>query len=731
MGIRDSAAVRQAVKSVSLVRRRAGVVGRRLRERPLLTVLLAYSLLTVAFTYPVALNIARNPAGSPYFVWEVWWAQRSLVDLHMNLANVTSLYYPQGAYLPLLWTDLYTMVSALPLVLLCGPLVAYNLHFLATYVLTGFTTYLLCYHLTRRHWASFLGGMAFAFCSFRSHQAVHGHLNLMLTYWLPLYVLFLIKLFGRPSARNMVLCGIFLGLSVMSSPLHAAHFLIPCTVVFLAYETVADPGWLKNLRLVGGLAAAALVAIVWAGPLYVPLLMARAAGAVDYLSRHGVLAQSVDLLGFLVPSPSQPIVRSIPILSAPVDTLTPQSGYVPAYLGAVTLLLAVAAAWKVGRRLVLWWILTATGAVLAMGPLLQVHGEVVEQSVAGRMGLVVLPGALLTGLPFYDWIRGPDRFSELAMFGLAVLVAYGASVVLEAVRYRTVRWLMVGILTVLIPFELALYLPFPIPDMPIPDFYRALAADSEEYAILDIGSTWNHWGMYYQTVHRHPIVRGHSYRFPSEVKPYLAFMDQLVQPEPDIVNQGRITSVLNHLGIRYVVLQKLWLRPDIVREFIPFLTQAMGTPTYDDDQIAAFAVPVTEPAQRSPVIPYLLLGEQWHPIESVDGAPARWMVNDGTLFARVQQEGAYQLAFVAHPFREPRHLRIYVGDNLIAEYHVGGMQSYVTPAFTLKAGEWTPIRFHVPEGCEVPSEVMEGQEDQRCLSMMFQAVDVLPVEPGS
>jgi hypothetical protein len=76
-------------------------------------------------------------------------------------------------------------------------------------------------------------------------------------------------------------------------------------------------------------------------------------------------------------------------------------------------------------------------------------------------------------------------------------------------------------------------------------------------------------------------------------------------------------------------------------------------------------------------------------------------------------------------------LRIYVGDNLIAEYHVGGMQSYVTPAFTLKAGEWTPIRFHVPEGCEVPSEVMEGQEDQRCLSMMFQAVDVLPVEPGS
>lgn len=103
-------------------------------------------------------------------------------------------------------------------------------------------------------------------------------------------------------------------------------------------------------------------------------------------------------------------------------------------------------------------------------------------------------------------------------------------------------------------------------------------------------------------------------------------------------------------------------------------------------------------------------------------------VNDATLFVRVQRDGPYQLAFVAHPFREPRHLQTYVNENLIAEYHVGGMQSYVTPAFTLQAGEWTPVRFHVPEGCEVPSEVMEGQEDQRCLSMMFQAVDLDYVE---
>jgi hypothetical protein len=711
----------------SAATRWAAVARRRLQERPLLTVLLAYTLLSLAFTYPVALKIARTPAGSPYYLWSAWWGKRALIDLNIDLANLTSVYYPQGAYVPLLWTDLYQMVSPLPLLLLSGPLVAYNLHFLATYVLTGFTTYLLCYYLTRRHWASFLGGLVFAFCSFRSQQAILGHLNLMLTYWLPLYVLFVIKLFKRPSVRNATLCGVFLSLSVMSSPLHAAHFLIPGTAGFLAYETVANRRWLKDFRLVGGLGLATVITAVSVAPLYVPLLAARATGGVDYLSGRGVLAQSADLLAFFVPSPAQPLVRFIPRLSDLVEGLTPQSGYPPAYLGAVPLLLAAAAAWKVGRRLALWWMLAATGIVLAMGPLLQIRGQVVVRSVADRVGFVVLPGALLTGLPFYDWIRAPERFSELAMFALAVLTAYGASVVLDAASYRPVQWLIAGVLTALVPLELALYLPFPMPERPVPDLYTALAADDEEYGILDIGSTRNHWGMYYQTVHKHPIVRGHCYRFPSEVKPYLAFLDQLVQPTPDIVNQGRMTLVLSNLGIKYVVIHKQWLSPDTVQELVPFLSGAMGAPVYEDDLISAFVVRETN-ANEAGQVPFLLLGEQWHPIEAVGGMPARWMVNDGTIFVQVQQDGAYQLDFDAHPFGEPRHLQVYVNGGLIAEYHAGGMQSYVTPAFTLKAGEWTPIRFFVPEGCEVPSQVIEGQEDDRCLSMLFQAVDVLPVE---
>jgi hypothetical protein len=56
------------------------------------------------------------------------------------------------------------------------------------------------------------------------------------------------------------------------------------------------------------------------------------------------------------------------------------------------------------------------------------------------------------------------------------------------------------------------------------------------------------------------------------------------------------------------------------------------------------------------------------------------------------------------------------------------MQTYETPPFALPARGWVPLGFRVPEGCEKPSEVLEGSEDTRCLGILFQALDVFPAE---
>jgi hypothetical protein len=162
-----------------------------------------------------------------------------------------------------------------------------------------------------------------------------------------------------------------------------------------------------------------------------------------------------------------------------------------------------------------------------------------------------------------------------------------------------------------------------------------------------------------------------------------------------------------------------------VAEFRPFLSESLGEPAYDNDQITAFAVPTGDATADE--IPLLMLGAQWHPLEVIEETPSRWMVNDGELYVRVDSEGAYELELTAHPLGGARHLQIFVGEALHEEYHVGGMQQYVTSPFALPRGEWTAIKFHVPEGCEVPTEVGAGQGDDRCLSMLFQQLDVVPV----
>lgn len=372
------------------------------------------------------------------------------------------------------------------------------------------------------------------------------------------------------------------------------------------------------------------------------------------------------------------------------------------YVGIMVLSLAVCGA--LSKRTRIWVILAAPSAVQALGSLLRVGRDWVEYSVAGKTGFVLLPGALLARLPFYESVGDPARFAELTAFSIAVLASHGVSVLCRIVRRGMVQSALVGGIVIYILLDYSSFFPFPTEGTPIPEFYDSLSTASDDYGTLDVGpGILNDRSLYFQTIHQHPIARGYIYRLPPRVKYYQEFLRQLARLEPDIINAEGFVPILQQLDIRHVVLHK---RSDATTEgFMPLLGESLGEPVYEDGQIAAFAVRPSGPTGVRE-IPFLVLGERWYPIESIDGVPSRWMVNDGTLYVRVEREGPYQLALVAHPFVEPRHLQISVNEDLVEEYHTGGLQSYVMSPFALKSGEWTPIRLYGPEACEVPSEVM-------------------------
>src|SRR5438270_11083552 len=71
------------------------------RPRPGIAVhfgaLLAYALLTLVMTYPIALDLSTQvPGGGDAWqhIWNLWWVKHALLDLHTNPYHTNLVYYP-------------------------------------------------------------------------------------------------------------------------------------------------------------------------------------------------------------------------------------------------------------------------------------------------------------------------------------------------------------------------------------------------------------------------------------------------------------------------------------------------------------------------------------------------------------------------------------------------------------------------------------------------------------
>ena len=85
-------------------------------------------------------------------------------------------------------TILASKALALPWLLAGGEVVAFNAVVLLSFVLSGFTMYLLALRLTGNRWAALLSGVIYAFAPYRIHALAAGWIPLLPTQWLPLDV---------------------------------------------------------------------------------------------------------------------------------------------------------------------------------------------------------------------------------------------------------------------------------------------------------------------------------------------------------------------------------------------------------------------------------------------------------------------------------------------------------------------------------------------------------------
>jgi hypothetical protein len=309
---------------------------------------------------------------------------------------------------------------------------------------------------------------------------------------------------------------------------------------------------------------------------------------------------------------------------------------------------------------------------------------------------------------------------------------------LRRLRKPSQGWL-IAVLSVLILFDYVVAWPFPVMDASVPDFYQRMAQEPRNFAVLDLPQ-WPVWlrevsnrAMRYQTVHQHKIVGGYVWRLPEGLEGGMKALQELVLPPvtEDMVprpSPEEALQALNRYHIRYVVLHKgIWAAEED-EGALATLRRLLGEPFYDDQRLAAFRVPEIEFGGKEEGL--LALSYGWYQVEDADGHPARWLKDEGILYVHRLTEGRYRLRFAAYPFRGPRHVQVTVNGQAVADLEVAGLQEFITPSFTLAKGQ-NDIVFRVAEGCEVPAKVEAGSNDRRCLSVLFQRMELLAADEDS
>jgi len=574
-----------------------------------------FACLTLVLTYPLPLRMTTHLAGDDYDVWGrpwvTWWTKKALCEGH-RLYYTNWLFYPHGISVVYHTFSHPNTAIALLLEPLTGPIAAHNVTILLAYALSGFSAYLLAGYLTGDAGPGLVAGLIFAFSTYHVDQSSHP--IILSTQWIPLWVLYVLRLFREKHLlRHALLAALFLSLTALSG-WHLLTFSLMWLVFYLAYLLLWERGRLRWSAL-GALVLMGIVTLVLVGPLLLPLVTARlSSGGAEWVRMPSHGENAIDVLAFLVPSYRHPLLGS----------LHHGIGLRQVFVGYTALALASLGLVKVRRRACFWALSTTAFFTMSLGAYVRFNGTTSARPLQPWL------------LPLARFIRDPTRLTVMTTLGLAVLAALGTAWLLRRVGRRARAWAVV-VLAVLLLFE---FLPWPFPTtrIDVPPFYEQLRQEADVFALADLPVRQlelRRLAMFYQTVHQKPIIEGIVGRTPPDAYTFVdqhpilsAFADGHETPGDDVSRQ---LAALADEGVRYLVLHLRFMTARQVGRWEQYLPYA---PFYRDDQIVVY---------RTRPVP----GEDLQVHLPLSGTMGLIYARPDTRYPRVGEPLALQAAWVA------------------------------------------------------------------------------------
>lgn len=535
------------------------------------------------------------------YVWSSWWFEKAVFILDQSPAEMDLIYFPIGAFHPKEIASLYAKLVAVPLIhyFRADPFIVYNLHLFAASILTMFFMAWLCFELTGSRAAALIGGIIFTFSANRTSHLLAGHFTQSLTYFYPLLVLAILRMWQNPTLFGWLLFGIILALATLVDLVPLAFFIGPVLISMLLFLLLTDRRRFLSKPFLRSLVPGLMLAIFLVVPFFYPMISSAAEGKLNWYEGAGVVEFSADALAFIIPTPDHSLVRLWPALkniSDQIYTFGVSRFEGTVYLGWIAILLAligIIKCWEQKSEIKYWMTVAFAAVVLALGPWLRVGGRIVGYPDQP----LLMPYAALLYLPFMSWGRTPGRFGLTAIFAVAILSAFGAAWLFGHLRGKFSKVMLTGGLAALILFESLTAYPWPFNDRRVPEFYQGVAADERRVAFLDLpvmGYVPAKYYMLYQMVHGHAIVGGWRDRRSHEVEDIMAEFEVLAEPGGDI-------EALAEAGIGYIVLHKQFLAVERLGWLKDHLNNEIGAAIYEDDSIVAYKLLDVDEVAPKPV----------------------------------------------------------------------------------------------------------------------------------
>ena len=471
---------------------------------PAVTLLCAVALAMV-MTNPYSLHpgsVGRVDSGDGRLsIWNVAWIAHALTTNPSQVLDA-NIFHPSRHALLYSEANLGAGVLAVPAWLLTSdPYVAHNVVLVITFVLSALAAYALARRLTRSRGASAAAFTPFVF----AHTT---HIQLLMTFGLPLSALAMHRLVDAPSLGRSVALGLALALQGFACAYYGifAGLLVGAGVLFYAWAR----GLWRSPRYWLAAAGSATISVALLMPLLVLYLDLQAEGGVQ--RSLGNAATYASTWRDYLTSAAWAHRWMLPWLRPWVEVLFP---------GLVTVTLAGAGLWlglRRGRAPV-----TDPGAATAARVRREhtifyglLAGLAFWASLGPKAGLY---SALYYALPVFSFLRAPARFGVIVVLALAVLAAFAVERWLARMPPTRAAWAGAA-LPLVVAAELTGIPLGTFPARPVPEPYRVLArlpaGPLVEFPFYYQNIDLHHHTLYmlFSTSHWHPLVNGYSDHVP-------------------------------------------------------------------------------------------------------------------------------------------------------------------------------------------------------------------------